>query len=220
MADMGLATRSPLAGTLRPGRHGRPSGAPGVTLQERTGVQLVGVTARRGQAAPLAAAVRSSFGLDLPSAPRRVGDAALAFVWSGPDQWLAVAEHAPDIRSAVGEPSSVGEPTDDGLEAALRRRLHGLASIVAQGDGRVVLRLAGPRVRDALSRVMAIDLHPRAFRTGDTAVTAAAHIGVQIWQRDDAPTYELSAFRSFSVTLYGWLVSAAEDDGIDVVPAG
>jgi methylglutamate dehydrogenase subunit D len=31
-----------------------------------------------------------------------------------------------------------------------------------------VLRITSPRVRDALAKGVAIDLHPRAFRPGDT----------------------------------------------------
>ena len=199
MADLGFASRPVLAGIAQAGRHGVLGDEPGAVLQERVAVQMASVTARKGQSAAVAAVVRDAWGIDLPSSPRRVGDARLAFVWSGPDQWTVVAEGWPRA-----------------LDDVLGERLRGLASVTAQGDGRVLLRLSGPRTRDVLSKGVGIDLHPRAFRTGDAASTLAAHIGVQIWQVDDAPTFELSAFRSYARSLYDWLISAGEEYGIDV----
>ncbi|TCZ65016.1 hypothetical protein EXY23_05670 [Roseicella aquatilis] len=149
------------------------------------------------------AAVRAAWGIDLPTTPRRVGDARLAFVWSGPSQWLAVATDWP------------GD-----LEAALRAHLGGLGSLTDQGDGRVVLRVRGPHARDALAKGMAIDLHPRAFQPGDVAATLAAHIGVQIWQLDEAPTYEMAAFRSTAGSLCDWIVAASAEYGVEIVEPG
>lgn len=204
MADRGLEVRLALAGIAQAGRHGSPDGMPGAILEQCTDVQISTVMARKGQEATVATAVRDAWGLDLPSSPRRVCEGNLAFVWSGPGHWTAVAE-----GWAIP------------LDVALRQRLRGLASVSAQGDGRVLLRLSGPRARDVLSKGVGIDLHPRAFRAGDAASTLAAHIGVQIWQRDDAPTFEVSAFRSYARSLYGWLISAGEEYGIDVrTPAG
>ena len=80
--------------------------------------------------------------------------------------------------------------------ARLQDRLTGLASIADQTDGRVVLRLRGSRVRDVLAKGVPLDLHHRSFKTGDIASTLVAYIGVQIEQLDDAPTFQLMAFRS------------------------
>ncbi len=106
--------------------------------------------------------------------PRRVGDARLAFLWAGAARWTAVSEAG-----------------DDRLETTLRDRLGGLASMTDQSDGRVVLRFSGPSARDVLGKALAIDLHPRAFRPGDVALTPAFHIAAQVWQVDEAPTYDL-----------------------------
>jgi sarcosine oxidase subunit gamma len=205
MAEAGLIARSPLEGIAREGRHGMRGGPPGATLQERAGLQIASLATRKGQAAALAARVREAWGIDLPGTPRRAGDARLTFLWAGPEQWLALAENWPE-----------GEV----LEAALRGRLGGLASVAAQGDGRVVLRLGGPRARDLLAKLAAIDLHPRAFRPGDTALTLAAQLGVQLWQLDEAPTYEIAAFRGYAGSLYRAVFAAGEEYGIEVLARG
>jgi heterotetrameric sarcosine oxidase gamma subunit len=201
VADTGLLSRSPLAGVIQPGHYGQ-SGEAGLVVQERTGLQIVSLAARRGQDAALAAAVQTSWGLELPTTPRRVGDGRLAFIWSGRAQWLAIAE-------GVGD-----------LELSLRDRLGSLASLTDQSDGRLVLRLSGPRTRATLAKGLAIDLHPRAFTPGDTALTLAGHIGVQIWQLDDTPSYEIAVARGYVSSLLAWLIPAGEEFGITVLPPG
>ena len=168
MVESALRARSALAGLLGTGHQSRPATV-GVTMTERSGLDIVTVAALRGQRTAVAAATREAFGLDLPTTPRRVGDGRLAFLWAGDARWTAVSEAG-----------------DDHLETMVRERLGGLAAITAQSDGRVVLRLSGPSARDVLGKAVAIDLHPRAFRPGDVALTPAFHIAVQVWQVDDS----------------------------------
>lgn len=203
MVEVPLPSCSPLAGRVSLGRHGMAEGALGVVMQERTGLQIATMAARRGQAPALAQAMRVFRGLDLPNAPRRVGDAAFAVLWAGAETWLVMAQDWP------------GD-----LEAALRSTFGAFAAIADQSDGRVVLRVSGARARDALAKGMAIDLHPRAFQPGDTALTLAAHIGVQIWLLDDTPCFELAAFRGYAGSLIDWLVSAGAEYGIEIVTPG
>jgi heterotetrameric sarcosine oxidase gamma subunit len=203
MADPVLIARSPLDGVLHPGRHGVAAGAPGAVLREEAGWRIASVAARRGQHAAVAAAAREAWGVALPTAPRHEGDARLGFLWAGPGQWLALAPDAPAP-----------------LEQALRQVLGGLAAVAEQGDGRVVLHLSGPRARDVLAKLVAVDLHPRAFGVGDTAITLAAHIGVQLWQVDESPAYRLLAFRGFAGSLAAALVAAGEEYGIEILARG
>ena len=63
---------------------------------------------------------------------------------------------------------------------------------------------------------MPIDLHPRVFKPGDTAVTTVAHMGVHFWQLDDAPTYEFAVFRSFGEAFWQWLVDASAEFGVAI----
>ena len=200
MAEARPGPRPALAGIVKPGRFGRADASPGVTAREVAGAGLASVSARMGQRDALCAAVRAAFGVELPLTPRRVDGPALATIWAGPDQWLAMI---------------AAEPMH-GMEALLSPAVGAHASIADQSHGRVILRLSGPRTRDALAKGLAIDLHPSAFATGDTALTQIAHIGVQIWQLDAAPTYEITAFRGFAASLWRWLELSAAEYGLEL----
>jgi len=125
------------------GRYGRQSVPPGVIVSEIREPGLALVTARKGCHRDLLGAVRSGFGVELPDTPRRVVGGNIAFVWSGPDRWLAFQHRAPK----------------EGMEARLAP-LAGLASLVDQSHGRTLLALTGSRVRDGLAKGVPVDLHP------------------------------------------------------------
>lgn len=173
----------------------------GVTLAGRPRVSLASVMARKGQHDAVLQIVREAFGLSLPDSPMCVSDGSTAFVWAGPGHWLAVADH--------GDAPA--------LEARLRARLRGCASICGQSDGRSIIRICGPNARDALAKLVPIDLHPRAFGPGHAAVTLAGHIGVHLWQIDAAPSYDIAVFRSFAAALWQWLIDASEEFGLAVI---
>jgi methylglutamate dehydrogenase subunit D len=194
---------SALDGVVAAGRYGRRTGAAGVVVSEVREVGLATVTARKGRRAALVDAARSAFGVELPDPPRCIEGRDMAFIWSGPDQWLARRHPAPAA----------------GMEAALAGPLAGLASIVDQSHGRTLLRATGPRVRDALAKGLAIDLHPREFKTGYAAVTAVAHIGVHFWQTDDRPTYDFAVPRGFALSFWHWLEASAAEFGLEFAGA-
>jgi sarcosine oxidase subunit gamma len=187
-----------LRGLAVPGRHGAAEGEGGVLLAQRTDLALATVMARRDTAAALAARVRYAFGLDPPAVPRRAEAGPVAFAWAGPGHWLATQANGGDFARQ------------------LRHALVGLASVTDQTDGRAVIRVRGIRARDALGKGVPLDLHPRAFAPGDAAVTTVAHIGVHLWQIDDAPTYELAVPRSFAAAFWRWLLDAGAEYGVEV----
>ena len=79
---------------------------------------------------------------------------------------------------------------------------------------------SGSRARKSATsspRAVCIDLHPRVFRPGDVALTAIAHIGVQLWQLDDGPTYELAVFRSMAMSFWSWFEGAAAEYGYEII---
>ncbi len=125
---------SALAGLAIPGRYGKAGGEPGVTIVERLGLGLATVAARKG--APLRAAVKASYGVNLPDDSSVGQGPEVSFVGYGPGQWLAVSESL----------------ANEGLARDLAQRLRGLASISDQSGGRTVLRLSGPRARDVLAK--------------------------------------------------------------------
>ena len=201
MADTAAAARSSLDGLVSPGRHGRAGGPPGIVLAELGQVALASVIARKGKAAQANEACRRSFGVELPRVPRRVEGRDIELLWTGPGQWMALLRR--DLPP--------GE-----LEARLAAVFAGLASVAEQSDGRSIIRVAGPKARDALAKGLPIDLHPRAFRPGDTALTVAALIGVQIWQVDDVPTYEIAVFRGFARSFWHFLTESAAEFGYEI----
>jgi sarcosine oxidase subunit gamma len=176
---------------------------PGVTICEHTGIALCSVLGRRHAQAQLADRVRQQFNVALPLEPRHTATAPVAFVWAGPSQWLALG------YGAEGR----------AFELQLRASLAGVASVIDQSDGRVLVRLGGPRARDVLAKGVHIDLHPSVFRPGDAAVTEVAHVGVHFWQVDGCPTYELAVFRSFAVAFCNWIVEAAAEFGVASIQA-
>jgi sarcosine oxidase subunit gamma len=187
----------PWAGLIAPGRFGREPGTPGLVVRESTGA-LAAVIAKAGQGEALAARLAPGRGAALPTTPRVVRGADLDLIWSGPGQWLARGQ-APD------------------LAARLARDLGDLAAVSDQGASRAVLHLSGPRVRDVLAKGCMVDLHPQAFRPGDVALTTIAHIGVQIWQLDEAPSYEVAVSRSYAGSFWSWLMASAAEFGCEVV---
>jgi sarcosine oxidase subunit gamma len=191
-----LTPRSAFIGL--PGRTGRAEDEPGVTVRPRDDLAMAKLIARKGRTADLAATILFRYGLELTTTPKRVEQGGVAFIWSGPGQWLAVAEDGRDLARELAE--AVGA----------------FAAVSDQSDGLAVLRISGPRARDALIKGVGLDLHPRAFGPGDAAVTVIAHIGAQLWQLDDRPTYELAAYRSFTGSLWRWLEASAAEFGCAV----
>jgi methylglutamate dehydrogenase subunit D len=190
-----------LVGTAAPVALGGATASPGVIVSELLGAGLATVTARKGRRAALLDAARSAFGADLPTTPRRAEGREIAFIWSGPDQWLACTHRTP-----AGE-----------MEALLAAPFAGLASVVDQSHGRTLLRVTGPNVRDTLAKGVAVDLHPRAFKTGDAAASLVSHIPVHLWQIDDTPTYEFAVARSLAQSFWHWLAASAAQYGLEVV---
>jgi sarcosine oxidase subunit gamma len=182
-----------------------PVAAPGVTAAVLDGFGLATVLARKGSSQTLAQRARERFGIDLPTAPTLSAASGVAFAGTGPGAWLAMADRG-----------------GNGFAAKLMTDLDGVASVSDQSDGYVLIRLTGARVRDALSKLVPIDLHPRAFKAGDVASTVASHIGVTLWRPADGPdaahVFEVALFRSLARSFWHALADAAAEYGFAVHP--
>jgi methylglutamate dehydrogenase subunit D len=197
MARFPLTPHSALERGLAVNRHGARDGPAGVTLALRSGLALATVSVRRNQLDALVGRVRDLLGLDISQARKCVIASPIAFLWAGPGHWLAMAD-------GQGGPA---------WEQRVRVTLGELASICDQSDGRTIIRVSGERAREVLAKGMPIDLHPRAFRAGDAAVTSVGHISAQFWQVDETPAYELIVSRSFAVSFWEWLTASAAGFG-------
>ena len=118
----------------------------------------------------------------------------IALLGIGPGKWLAVAE--PDAAP---------------LAERLSREFGGLAAVTDLSDAYAVLRVAGASARALFERGLGVDLHPRAFKPGDVAVTTCDHFNVVIWQLDAAPTYEVALYRSYAASFHHWLTESAAE---------
>jgi len=185
-----------------PGRFGRRAPTPGLLVREYTDFALASVLALRGQEWAAALAAEQAFGTLLPTQPRAAAGRDIEFIWSGPGHWLALAE------------SSAQD-----IEAQLAGPLAGLTSVFDQSDSRVMLELHGAKVREVLAKGVALDLHPRSFGMGDTALTTVSHFGVQLWQVADAPVYRLLVVRSYFGSFWRWLAASAAEYGGEVLEA-
>lgn len=201
MSDSGVLTaRSPFEGaatSLDGSRHD-----PGVVAVVRDGLGLATILARRRASIALAERARQRFGLELPAGPRRSAGSEVAFVGTGPGAWLAIAERG-----------------GNEFAATLARDFDGVASVSDQSDGYVLIRLSGARVRDALAKLIPIDVDPRAFGVGDAASTVASHIGITLWRLADeanAAVFEAVLFRSLARSFWDALSGAGAEYGIVV----
>ena len=203
MADFVLTARTGFAGSAIPGRYGRVIGDERpVVLTERSNLTISQISAYRDKMGDVASAVLAASGLELPQRPGRVVANGVALIGMARGQWLAVAEG------------------DEGrtLLARLNEAVSGLASIVDQSDAKAIVRLAGPRARDILAKGCALDLDERAFKPQDAATTQIALIPCQLWQLDEAPTYDLAVPLSYARSFWSWLTASAAEYGDEVRP--
>jgi heterotetrameric sarcosine oxidase gamma subunit len=194
-----LAPRTAFADRL----HGSPAphgGEPGIIVAERTGLQLASVIARVPRPI-LSERVRAAFGLDLADGPSRTRTARLAALGIGPRSWLLVEDG--------------GSP---GFTTRLTAALGPAAAIADQSDGYAVLRVSGRAARAALAKGISVDLHARAFGTERVAVSTCSHIGIIIWQVDEAPTFEIAMFRSYAASFADWLAESTAEFGLRIDP--
>jgi methylglutamate dehydrogenase subunit D len=189
MAILALAPRSAFADVRL------PTDSESVVATDRSGLELAAVLAHRRHLAELTRRIRARYALELPYRPRRVAAGTLALLGTGPGSWLAV-------REAGGE----------ALLPALAEVVSGLAAVSDQSDAWGVLRLTGPRLREALVQLVPIDLDAHMFTCGCVASTvAAATIAVTLWRLEDAygwPTFECAVPRSLAASFAHALLEA------------
>src|SRR4030088_1484884 len=146
-----LHSQPPFANLPAPCAPGR-----GVIAADRDGLAIARVAARKGRSVALAQRVRERFGIEFPQGPRRVEANGLAFVGVGVETWLAVSEATSGA---------------DGFAASMRQVVDDVATVSDQIGSYAILRLTGPRVRDALANFVPLYLHARVFDPGCAAAT-------------------------------------------------
>jgi heterotetrameric sarcosine oxidase gamma subunit len=173
----------------------------GVVAMDRDGLGIATVVVKRDGLAALTRAALQRFAVELPRGPRRFGSGDLAFIGLGPQTWLVTTESG-----------------GHSLAASLHEALGHCASICDQSGGYASLRVSGPRIRQALAKILPLDLHPRAFKVADCASTVALHIAATLWRLEDAPggapVFEILVPRSFAVCFWDLFVHSAAEYGL------
>lgn len=189
---------SPWVGAVSDRRIGGSGDEAGLCVMLRDRLSLATIISRKGKETKLAEILTGLAGVCLPATPKIVHGRKMDLVWSGHSQWLLVSEQAGSVSQVAQELSE-------------------FAAVSDQSDARAVLRVSGDNVRDVLAKGCMIDLHPRVFQAGDTALTSIAHIGVQIWQLDDVPTYEIAVARSMAGSFWSWMQASTAEFGLSVL---
>lgn len=186
--------QSPLAHRALDARIAADTAAAGLVLAERRFLAKVNLRGR-----PDAAAVKQAVGVELPTEPNTVAEGNnIAVLWLGPREWLLVG------------PANAEKGMTEALGEALEDQSVGIVDVT---EGRTVLRLSGPMVREVLAMGCPLDLHPRGFGAGRCAQSFLARSTVILHQVDEAPTFDLFVERSQADYMLRWFETAASPYG-------
>ncbi|MCP3463537.1 sarcosine oxidase subunit gamma [Bradyrhizobium sp. CCGUVB23] len=181
-------------GIITPGKYGAESSKVGVVVEQLDNVVLAIVTARTGKEHAVRTILAEYLGLAVPATSKVARGMTGSVIGLKPGSWMIVL---PKLR----------------LDPVLEEKFSGIAAVTEQSDSRVLLRVRGRYVRDALAKGVTIDLHPRAMCVGDAAVTAVAQIVVHIWMTDEEPIYELAIPRSMARSFWDWFACSSAEYG-------
>ncbi len=197
--------RSPLAGRRGTDTVETTGGICGVELREVSQTAAVLVIARRDRTDAASAALATVLGAAPPATPAIVHADDAHVLWSGPGKWLVMLDGTTAIART----------------AALSAALKDCAAVVDQSDMRVEMACAGPRARDAMAKLVGIDVHPTAFPPGSAAMTGIAHMSCYVWlaaAHEATPeTFHILGPRSYAESLWHHAVIAAEEYGLRAV---
>lgn len=182
-------------GLPAPGHYGKTGVSPGIFAHfpENTGILTI-------QCRPDdATACSKALGMSFPPVGKSISEKGVSLLWSGPGYWTMLCR------------------TPEEAQARLTAAAGDLAAIVDQSDSRFILELSGKALRQVLAKGCAVDLHPRAFVAGDTAVTLFAHLNIQLWRHVHADCFGLILPRAYAGDVWHWLEASAGMVGIDVL---
>lgn len=163
-----------------------------------TNLPMVGKVTLRGNAgdAAFADAAKSVLGVALPTEPMTsVTSGDVRIFWKAFDEWLI-------WTPALGEGKLIAD-----LRDALKD-VH--KSVVDVSDYYTVIRVEGPRSRDLLAKGCVVDLHPRAFKSGQATGTGFHHATIFITLEGD-DSFDVMIRWSFADYLWRYLVEGAQE---------
>lgn len=161
-------------------RHG------GLLLQEKPDVALASLAMRAGASRP------SPFGLTLPGPGGWTSDGPIAMFWTGPQQWMVVAEGRTETDFA------------DELST-----LCPMCSITEQTDGFVLFEMSSDAGEGLIHALLSklVNLDPACLRPGSATRTGLEHMSVFVIRRSPAHLAVLGT-RSAAASLWRALETA------------
>ncbi len=163
--------------------------AAALVFRERRDLALVQLRAAPG------AHLSDRLGFALPAVNAAAVHADRTILGLAPDAWLLVGPEPADLRALVPEAAREG------------------ATVVDLSHASSVLRMQGPKAREVLSKICALDTHPRAFKPGACFRSDLDHHAVLVHAVDEAPTFDLYVARSFALSFWDCLSDAAQEFG-------
>ncbi len=157
---------------------------------------LQGMITLRGDlsAAPIKKAVKAAAGGDMPGAGHISLTGTGSAAWMSPDELLIVVPYA-DVDAKLAE---IGTAMGDA---------HHLAVNVS--DARCMFAVSGEDalVREALAKLMPVDLSPAAFKVGQFRRSRMAQVPAAIWMASDGEA-RVVCFRSVAQYVFDLLKGA------------
>jgi len=169
-----------------------------VRIFDSSGLAKFGI--RAAPDGPVARALGTGFGRTT-----RAADGSLV-VGSGPGEWLVLAEQAAsdDVRARLEAETGSSDS---------------FASVVDLTHARALIRLAGPRSADLLSKICGIDFSDDVTPDGSALRTSVARLVTDVVRedKDGLPGYLLHCERSSGRYLFEALVDAGTEFGIESI---
>ncbi|WP_109120691.1 sarcosine oxidase subunit gamma family protein [Azospirillum sp. TSO22-1] len=119
---------------------------------------------------------------------------AVSLYWLQPTFWL--------VECALDEAEA--------LTGRLRDTVGEHGTAVDVSDTRVTYALRGPDAVTLLNRGCSLDLHPRVFPVGRSALCAFAQLHALLVKTSDAPVFQLTIQRAAQRHFEEWLAAAQE----------
>jgi len=151
-------------------------------------LSIASVQLRKAGAGEMARAINKYYTIQLPDGPRWSGNGQLEFLGTGPGAWLAVwSTNSPRNIDRLHEQSAT------------------MASIADQSSAYRIFRISGLPTKAFLARGLTVKLSEPEFKTGSVVVSSIAHMGVIVWQADEAPIVMIAVARSYCESFCHWI---------------
>jgi len=169
---------------------GRNNSSTNVILQDRSGLAIAQVFAKKGKTA----AVAKKLGISAKPRVATVHEDYTALPMA-PGQWMMFAN----------------EGADGSFKRKLEEQVFKIGYVSEQSHSRAIIRISGAKVLDVLAKECRLDLHPSVAGAGFCAQTIMAQIGVLVHKVDEDPTFDLIVFAGFADGFWHWITHAADE---------